>query len=258
MKIVVIGGTGLIGSKLVTKLREHGDEAVPASPDSGVNTVTGEGLAEVLEGAAVVVDVSNSSSLEYALTFFETSTRNLLDAEAAAGVGHHVLLSIVGTEHLTERGYFRGKLAQEQLIAGSSIPYSIVRATQFFEFIMGIVDGATDRDTVRVPPVLIQPMAADDVASVVARISVGPPVNGIVEVAGPEQFRLDELIRRLLGERGDAREVITDPGARYFGVELDERTLVPGDDAGLAETRLEDWLSRFAAEQQRAVSVKGA
>jgi uncharacterized protein YbjT (DUF2867 family) len=256
MKIVVIGGTGLIGSKLVKKLREHGHEAVPASPDSGVDTVTGEGLAEVLEGAAVVVDVSNSPSFEDALTFFETSTRNLLDAEAAAGVGHHVVLSIVGTEHLTESGYFRGKLAQEQLVAGSSIPYSIVRATQFFEFIMGIADGATDGDTVRVPPVLIQPTAADDVASAVARISLGPPVNGIVEVAGPEQFRLDELIRRLHDERGDAREVITDPDARYFGVKLDERTLVPGDDAGLAETRLQDWLSR--SERQRTVSARGA
>jgi uncharacterized protein YbjT (DUF2867 family) len=256
MKIVVIGGTGLIGSKLVTKLREHGHEAVPASPDSGVDTVTGEGLAEVLDGAAVVVDVSNSPSFEDALTFFETSTRNLLDAEAAASVGHHVVLSIVGTEHLTESGYFRGKLAQEQLVAASSIPYSIVRATQFFEFIMGIADGATDGETVRVPPVLIQPIAADDVASVLARISVGPPVNGIVEVAGPEQFRLDELIRRLLGERGDAREVITDPDARYVGVKMDERTLVPGDDAGLAETRLQDWLSR--SERQRTVSARGA
>jgi uncharacterized protein YbjT (DUF2867 family) len=251
MKIVVIGGSGLIGSKLVDKLREHGHETVPASPDSGVNTLTGEGVAETLEGAAVVVDVSNSPSDEDALTFFETSTRNLLDAEAAAGVRHHVALSIVGTERLSERRYFRGKLAQEQLIAGSSIPYSIVRATQFFEFIDSIADGATDGDTVRVPPVLIQPMAADDVASKVAGISVAPPVNGLVEVAGPEQFRLDELIRRLLGERGDAREVITDPGARYFGVELDERTLVPGDDAGLAETRLEDWLSRSVAAQQR-------
>jgi uncharacterized protein YbjT (DUF2867 family) len=258
MKIVVIGGSGLIGSKLVNKLGELGHQAVPASPDSGVNTVTGEGLAEVLEGAAVVVDVSNSPSFEDALTFFETSTRNLLDAEAAAGVSHHVALSVVGTERLSESGYFRGKIAQEKLIEGSSIPYSIVRATQFFEFIKGIADAATDDNTVRLAPVLIQPMAAEDVASAVARISVGSPVNGIVEVAGPEQFRLDELIRRGLRERGDAREVITDPHARYFGAKLNERTLVPGDDASLAETRLQDWLSRSAAEQQRTVSVKGA
>jgi uncharacterized protein YbjT (DUF2867 family) len=256
MKIVVIGGSGLIGSKLVDKLREQGHETVPASPDSGVNTLTGEGLAEALARAAVVVDVSNSSSAEDALTFFETSTRNLLDAEAAMGVRHHVALSIVGTERLSERRYFRGKLAQEQLIAGSSIPYSIVRATQFFEFIDSIAAGAADGDAVRVPPVLIQPMAADDVASAVARISVGPPVNGIVEVAGPEQFGLDELIRRLLGERGDARDVITDPHARYFGATLNERTLVPGDDARLAETRFEDWLSR--SEPQQAVSGREA
>jgi uncharacterized protein YbjT (DUF2867 family) len=247
MKIVVIGGSGLIGSKLVRKLLEHGHQAVPASPSSGVNTLTGEGLAEVLDSAAVVVDVSNSPSFEDAavLNFFETSTSNLLDAEAAAGVDHHVALSIVGTERLSEGGYFRAKIAQENLIKRSSIQYSIVRATQFFEFeLKRIADDATDGNTVRLAPVLIQPMAAEDVASAVGRISVGSPVNGIVEVAGPQQFRLDELIRRFLRERRDPREVITDPHARYFGVELDERTLLPGDDARLAETRFDDWLSQ--------------
>jgi uncharacterized protein YbjT (DUF2867 family) len=246
MKIVVIGGSGLIGSKLVRKLLEHGHQAVPASPDSGVNTLTGEGLAEALDSAAVVVDVSNSPSFEDAavLNFFETSTGNLLDAEAAAGVGHHVALSVVGTERLSESGYFRAKIAQEKLIKRSSIQYSIVHATQFFEFIERIADDATDGNTVRLAPVLIQPMAAEDVASAVGRISVGSPVNGIVEVAGPQQFRLDELIRQFLRERRDPREVITDPHARYFGAELDERTLLPGDDARLAETRFDDWLSQ--------------
>jgi uncharacterized protein YbjT (DUF2867 family) len=254
MKIVVIGGTGLIGSKLVEKLREHGHEAVPASPDSGVNTITGEGLAEVLEGAQVVVDVSNSPSFEdeAVLTFFETSTRNILEAEAAAGVGHHVALSVVGTDRLSESGYFRGKIAQEKLIEESPMPYSIVHATQFFEFVKSIADAATDGDTVRLAPVLIQPMAADDVAAAVGRTAVGPPVNGIVEVAGPEQFRLDELIRRGLEERDDPREVVADPDARYFGAKLDERTLVPGDGAAFAETRFEDWLN-----QQTSLTTPG-
>ena len=246
---MVIGGSGLIGSKLVRKLLGHGHQAVSASPDSGVNTLTGEGLAEALTSAAVIVDVSNSPSFEDAavLKFFETSTGNLLDAESAAGVGHHVALSVVGTERLSESGYFRAKIAQEILIRRSSIPYSIVHATQFFEFIKRIADDATDGNTVRLAPVLIQPMAAEDVASALGRISVGSPVNGIVEVAGPQQFRLDELIRRVLSERDDPREVITDPHARYFGAELGERTLVPGDDARLAETRFDDWLSQTAA-----------
>ena len=254
MKIVVIGGTGLVGSKLVEKLREHGHEAVPASPDSGVNTLTGEGLAEVLEGADVVVDVSNSPSFEdeAVLAFFETSTRNLLEAEGAAGVGHHVALSVVGTDRLSESGYFRGKIAQETLIEGSPIPYSIVHATQFFEFVKSIADGATDGDTVRLAPVLIQPMAADDVAAAVAKAAVGPPVNGIVEVGGPEQFRLDEFIRRGLEARDDPRDVIADPDARYFGAKLDERTLVPDGDASLAETHFEDWLN-----QQTNVATSG-
>jgi uncharacterized protein YbjT (DUF2867 family) len=248
MKIVVIGGSGLIGSKLVTRLGDHGHEAVAASPDSGVNTLTGDGLADALAGAAVVVDVSNSPSFDDAavLEFFETSTRNLLAAEAAAGVGHHVALSVVGTERLTESGYFRAKIAQEQLIHDSAIPYSIVHATQFFEFVKSIAAAATEGDTVRLAPVLIQPIAADDVARAVSRVSVGSPVNGIVEVAGPEQLRLDELIRRGLSARNDPRKVIADPHARYFGAELSERTLVPGADARLGETRFEDWLRQPA------------
>jgi uncharacterized protein YbjT (DUF2867 family) len=249
MKIVVIGGTGLIGSKLVSMLRQQGHEVLAASPASGVNTMTGEGLAEALAGAQVVVDVTNSPSFEAnaVMEFFETSTRNILKAEATAGVGHHVALSVVGTERLSESGYFRGKIAQEKLIRESSMPYSIVHATQFFEFIKGIADGATVGNTVRLAPVLIQPMAAEDVASALDRISVGSPVNGVVEVAGPQQFRLDELIRLWLSERHDPREVIADPQARYFGAILGERTLLPGNDARLAETRLEDWLKQSLA-----------
>ncbi len=246
MKIVVIGGSGLIGSKLVKKLGEFGYQAVAASPNSGVNTLTGEGLAEVLEGASVVVDVSNSPSWEDAavMTFFETSTRNLLAYEAAAGVGHHVALSVVGSERLIESGYFRAKIAQENLIKESSIPYSIIRATQFFEFVKSIADLSTDNNKVRLPPALIQPMAADDVASAVGRIAIGSPVNGTVEIGGPEKFRLDELIRGSLAARKDPREVVADPQARYYGAELSERTLVPGDDARLGETHFKDWLSR--------------
>jgi uncharacterized protein YbjT (DUF2867 family) len=260
VKIVVIGGTGLVGSKVVARLEEDGHEAVAASPDSGVNTITGEGLADVLVDAAVVVDVSNSPSFEdeAVLTFFETSTRNLLEAEAGAGVGHHVALSVVGTDRLTESGYFRGKIAQERLIEASPVPYSIVHATQFFEFVRSIADAATDGDTVRLAPVLIQPMAADDVASAVARTAVGPPASGIVEVAGPQQFRLDEFIRHGLEERDDPREVVADPDARYFGARLGERTLVPGGDAMLAETRFDDWLGRSATQPARAPTGKGA
>src|SRR2546423_1204639 len=248
MKIVVIGGTGLIGSKLVTKLREHGHEAVAASPNSGVNTLTGEGLAEVLKGASVVVDVSNSPSWEDAavLKFFETSTRNLLTYEAAAGVGHHVALSVVGTDQLSESGYFRAKIAQEKLIKESSIPYTIVHATQFFEFVKGIADISMVGDKVHVPPVLFQPMAAEDVANLVGRIAVSPPVNGTVEIGGPEQFRLDELVRRRLTTLKDPREVVADPNARYSGARVSERTLVPGDNARLGETRFETWLTQSA------------
>jgi len=245
MKIVVIGGSGLIGSKLVTKLRERGHETLAASPASGVNTLTGQGLAAALEGASVVTDVSNSPSFEDAavLEFFETSTSNLLAAESAAGVGHHVALSVVGTERLPDSGYMRAKVAQEKLIKASSIPYSIVHATQFFEFINRIADDATSGNTVRLAPVLIQPMAAEDVASALAEVVVGPPVNGIIEVAGPQQFRLDELVRNTLRERHDPREVITDPHAPYNGAQLHERTLVPAAGARLATTRFDDWLN---------------
>ncbi len=246
MKIVVIGGSGLIGSKLVRKLREHGHQVVPAALDTGVNTITGEGLAEAIAGTAVVVDVSNSPSFEDAavLKFFETSTGNLLKEEASAGVGHHVALSVVGTERLSESGYMRAKMAQENLIRRSSIPYSIIHATQFFEFLKRIADEATDGNTVRLASVLIQPMAAEDVAVALVSVAEGPPVNGILEVAGPQKFRLDELIRQILSESGDSREVITDPRARYYGAQLGERTLVAGDDARLAETRFDDWLSQ--------------
>jgi uncharacterized protein YbjT (DUF2867 family) len=249
MKIVVIGGTGLIGSKLVSKLGEHGHAAVAASPDTGVNTLTGEGLDEALEGASAVVDVSNAPAWEDAavMEFFTTATGNLLAAEAAAGVAHHVALSVVGTERLTESGYFRAKLAQEQLIAGSSMPYSIVRATQFYEFMQRIAADATEGNTVRLPPALIQPMAADDVASGVGRVSVGAPINGTVEIAGPEQFRLDELIRGALATRNDPREVVSDPQARYFGINPSERALLPGPDARLAETRFNTWLEQQLA-----------
>ena len=249
MKIVVIGGTGLIGSKLVNRLRGQGHEAVAAAPNTGVNTLTGEGLAEVLQSASVVVDVSNSPSWEDAavLNFFNTSTRNLLTYEAAAGVKHHVALSVVGTEQLSESGYFRAKIAQEKLIKESSIPYTIIHATQFFEFIKGIADISIVDGKVHLPPVLFQPMAADDVASAVGKIAVGQPVNGIVEIGGPEQFRLDELVRQRLATLKDPREVIADPSARYSGAQISENTLVPGNNARLGETRYETWLSQSAA-----------
>jgi uncharacterized protein YbjT (DUF2867 family) len=249
MKIVVIGGTGLIGSKLVGKLREDGHEPLAASPDTGVDTITGAGLAEALDGAEVVVDVSNAPDWEDAavLEFFQTSTHNVLAAEAVAGIRHHVALSVVGTERLQESGYFRAKLAQEDLIKGSSIPYSIVHATQFFEFVERIADAATDGDTVRLPPALIQPMAAADVASALGRVSLGRPVNGVVEIAGPDRFRLDELIRDVLKVQGDSREVVADPNARYFGVAPGRRTLLPGDDARIAETHFDDWRARSRA-----------
>jgi uncharacterized protein YbjT (DUF2867 family) len=244
MRIIVIGGSGLIGSKLIPKLAKQGHEALAASPKSGVNTLTGEGLAEALKGASVVVDVSNAPSWEDAavMKFFETSTRNLIAYEATAGVEHHVALSVVGSERLLESGYFRAKIAQENLIKGSSIPYSIIRATQFFEFVKGIADFSTDGNKVRLPTALIQPMAADDVASEVGRVATGSPVNGTIEVGGPEKFRLDELVRRGLAAWKDPREVVAAPHARYYGVELSESTLLPGDDARLCETRFVDWL----------------
>ena len=246
MKVVVIGGTGLIGSRVVAKLRDEGHDAVPASPDTGVNTLTGQGLEDVLQGASVVVDVSNSPSFEEmaVMNFFTTSTRNLLRYAATAGVRHYVALSVVGTERIPDSPYLRAKNAQESLITSGGIPYSIVHATQFFEFMKRIADEATDGTTVRLPPVLIQPMAADDVATAVATIAVSTPLNGIVEVGGPQQFRFDELIRQDLRERHDSRTVVTDPHARYFGAELAERSLVPGKDARLGEIRLEDWSHR--------------
>jgi uncharacterized protein YbjT (DUF2867 family) len=248
MKIVVIGGTGLIGSTVVTRLREHGHEAVAASPDTGVNTITGEGLSDVLHAAQVVIDVSNSPSFEEsaALQFFETGTTNLLAAAADAGVGHYVALSVVGTERLGASGYFRGKAAQEKLITSSSLPYSIVHATQFFEFVQTIAATATDGDTVRVPSALIQPMAAADVSGVVGRVSAGAPLNRVLEVGGPEQFRFADLLRTGLAARNDPRQVVEDHEATYFGYRLDERTLVPDDGAEIAPTTFATWLEQTA------------
>jgi uncharacterized protein YbjT (DUF2867 family) len=246
MKIVVIGGTGLIGSKLVALLRERGEEAVPVSPETGVNTLTGEGLPAALAGARVVVDVTNSPAFEDAavMNFFVTSSRNLLAAEAAADVRHHVALSVVGTDRLQDSGYFRAKLAQEKLIETSGIPYTILRSTQFFEFMGRIADSGGDRETVRVSPALVQPIVSDDVAAALADIVLGPPANGTIEVAGPERARLDEVVRRVLIARHDAREVIADVHARYFGAGLNDRSLIPGSNARIGATRLEAWLSR--------------
>ena len=253
MKIVVIGGSGLIGSKLVAKLRESGHEPLAASPSSGVDTLTGEGLAEALEGAEVVVDVSNAPDWDEAavMAFFLTSSRNILAAEAVTGVGHHVALSVVGVDRLADSGYFRAKLAQEEAIRAATVPYTIVRATQFFEFLGRIADSNTDGETVRVPPVLVQPEAADDVAAALAVVAVGAPVNGTVELAGPERFHLDELARRVLGANGDPRRVEPDGRARYFGARLDDRSLVPGDDTRIAPTRFEDWLSQTMVGKTR-------
>jgi uncharacterized protein YbjT (DUF2867 family) len=246
MKLVVIGGTGLVGSTVVTLLRDHGHEAIAASPATGVDTLTGEGLADVLTGASVVVDVSNSPSFEdgAVLEFFETSTRNLLDGEAAAGVGHHVAVSIVGADLLPDSGYLRAKVAQERLIESSAIPWSIVRSTQFIEFVPRIADGSTQGDTVRLPPVGFQPVAAADLAATVAKVAVGQPLNGRIEVAGPDRFRFDELVQRVLNARNDPRRVATDPDARYFGTRLADGSLVPQGDAVLGETHVEDWLAQ--------------
>ena len=246
MKIVVMGGTGLIGSKLVEKLRNDGHAPLAASPDTGVNTLTGEGLADALEGAHVVVDVENAPDWDDAavLDFFQTSSRNLEAAETAAGVGHHVTLSVVGADRLTESGYMRAKVAQEELVKAGPIPYTIVRATQFFEFIGRIADSAAEGDTIRLSPALVQPEAADDVVSTLADVAVGAPLNDTVEVAGPEAFRLDELARRVLEARDDLRQVKADVHARYFGAELDDESLTPGDGARIAPTRFEDWLSQ--------------
>jgi len=245
MKIVVIGGTGLIGSKLVSRLREQGHEAVAASPGTGVDTVTGQGLAEALAGAHVVVDVSNAPDWGDAavMDFFQTSTRNILAAETAAGVGHHVALSVVGTERLQGSGYFRAKLAQEEAIKAAAIPSTILRATQFFEFIGRIADSSTHDGTVSLPPLFFQPAAADDVAAALADIAQGAPVNGTVELAGPERFRLDEFVRRYLSATSDLRQVVTDARAPYYGLQVsDEHALVPGDNPRIGATRFADWL----------------
>jgi uncharacterized protein YbjT (DUF2867 family) len=247
MKIVVIGGTGLVGSKLVNKLRQAGHDVVAASPASGVNTITGQGLAEALAGAQVVVDVANSPSFEDGpvMEFFETSGRNLLAAEAEAGVGHHVALSIVGADRVPDSGYLRAKMAQEKLIKASKIPYTIVRSTQFFEFMGGIAQSATTGQTVRLSPALLQPIASDDVVAALADVAVGPPANGTIEIAGPERVGLEALVRRFLSASKDARQVVSDVHARYYGAELDDRSLTPGDKARLGRTRFEDWLNRF-------------
>ena len=246
MKIVVIGGSGLIGTKLVNNLRHHGHDVVAASPSSGVNTITGEGLAKALTSAQVVVDVANSPSWEdtAVLDFFETSGRNLLAAEGAAGVGHHVALSVVGTDRLLASGYFRAKMAQENLIKGSKIPFTIVRATQFFEFVGAIAQFSTEGATVRLSSALMQPIVSDDVAVALADVAIAEPLNDTVEVAGPEPIRMDELVRRFLSAKGDPRKVITDVRALYYGVEVNDQSLVPGDNPRLGPTRFEDWLTQ--------------
>ncbi|TWD72023.1 uncharacterized protein YbjT (DUF2867 family) [Kribbella amoyensis] len=243
MRIVVIGGTGLIGSKVVEKLTEHGHEAVVAVPKTGVNTLTGAGLAEVMKGTDVVVDVSNSPSFEAdaVMEFFRTSTTNVLAAEAEAGVGHHVALSVVGTERLPDSGYFRAKIAQEELIEKSAIPYSLVHATQFYEFVQAIADAADDGGTVRIAPVAFRPMAAEDVAKAVGRTAVGTPLNGRIDIAGPQEYQMDEFFRRALKAHSDPRDVVTDPHAKYFGAELAERTLVPAGDATFGDLTYGDW-----------------
>jgi uncharacterized protein YbjT (DUF2867 family) len=245
MKIVVIGGSGLIGTKLVNDLRKRGHEVVAASPSTGVNTVTGEGLTEALIGTQVVVDVANAPLWEdkAVLAFFETSGRNLLAAEAVAGVGHHIALSVVGTDRLLASGYFRAKMAQENLIKASKIPYTIVRATQFFEFVGAIAQSASDGQTVRLPPALMQPIVSDDVAAALADVAVADPLKRTVDLAGPEKIRMDDLVRQFLVASGDTREVITDPQARYYGVAVNDQSLTPGDNPLIGSTRFEDWLS---------------
>jgi len=249
MKIVVIGGSGLIGKKLVNNLRQQGHQVVAASPSSGVNTLTGEGLAEALTGAEVVVDVANAPSWEdkAVMEFFETTGRNLLAAEAAAKVRHHVALSVVGAERLLASGYFRAKMAQENLIKASRIPYTIVRATQFFEFVGGIAESASDGHTLRLPPAMMQPIAADDVAAALADIAVEEPLNGTIELAGPEPIRMDELVLRFLSANHDTRQVTTDVQALYYGIKVNDQSLTPGDHPRIGPTRFGDWLDRSAS-----------
>ena len=255
MKIVVIGGSGLIGTKVVSNLRQRGHEVVAASPSTGVNTLTGEGLAKALDGAQVVVDVANSPSFEDkpALEFFETSGRNLLAGEAAAGVRHHVALSVVGTDRLlgsgpgSLSGYFRAKMAQENLIKASGIPFTVVHATQFFEFVKNIAQSSTGGSTVRLSSVLMQPIVSDDVAAAVAEVALGQPINGMIEVAGPDRIRQDELVRQYLSATGDSRKVIIDVNAGYYGIEVNDQSLVPGDNPRLGPTHYKDWLNRSTA-----------
>ncbi|MGH6822212.1 MAG: SDR family oxidoreductase [Methylocella sp.] len=251
MKIVAIGGSGLIGTKVVSRLRQKGHEVVAASPNSGVNTVTGEGLAEALTGARVVVDLANSPSFEdkAALEFFETSGRNLLAAEAAAGVTHHVALSVVGTDRLLEMGYFRAKMAQENLIKASRIPYTIVRSTQFFEFIGVIAQAGTVGQTTHLSPALFQPIASDDVADAVADVTLGGPVNGTIEIAGPDRVPIDELVGRFLSATHDPRTVVADVHAGYYGIEVNDQSLVPGDNPRIGAIRFEDWLSQSTRQK---------
>jgi len=252
MKLVVLGGTGLIGTKLVKLLRSEGHEVIPASPSLGINSITGEGLSEALTGTQVVVDVTNAPSWEdkAVLEFFETSTRNALAAEVKVGVGHHVALSIVGCDRLPASGYLRAKVAQEKLIKASPIPYTIVRATQFFEFIGGIADSATNEQTVRLPSALFQPILSDDVAAALAKIAVAKPLNGTVELAGPDAIPFDEVVRQYLSAHNDPRTVVTDEQARYFGTPLEKRSLVPeGENALLGSVRFADWLSRTAPQR---------
>jgi uncharacterized protein YbjT (DUF2867 family) len=246
MKIVVIGGTGLVGTKVVSHLRAFGHEAVAASPNTGVNTMTGQGLADVLSAARVIIDVTNPPSFEdkAVMDFFKTSTGNVLKYGAAAGVRHIVTLSVVGADRLSESPYIQGKLVQEQLIKESELPYSIVHATQFFEFLKTIADISTQGNQVHLAPVLMQPMAADEVAKALATVSIGAPVNGVIEFGGPEKFRLDELIRLYLSAIGDSRQVVLDPTSPYYGAHVKERTLIPEDDASLGSVRFEDWLSQ--------------
>jgi uncharacterized protein YbjT (DUF2867 family) len=257
MKIVVVGGTGLIGTKLVNNLREQGHEVVAASPSKGVNTLTGEGLAEAMVGAEVVVDVANSPSFEDkpVMEFFETSGRNLLAADGVAGVKHHVALSVVGTDRLLASGYFRAKLVQENMIKTSAIPYTIIRAAQFFEFVGAIAQSATDGQTVRLPSAMMQPIASDDVAVIIADIAVGKPLNATIDIAGPEKIRMDELVRRFLSANRHTRKVVTDDNAPYYGIEVNDQSLTPDSPERLGKTRFDDWLGRTIAQKQGALTA---
>ncbi|MCU1323406.1 MAG: nucleoside-diphosphate-sugar epimerase [Acidobacteriaceae bacterium] len=251
MKIVVIGGSGLIGKKVVQRLRDAGHNAIAASPSSGVDTLTGAGLTEAMEGAQVVIDVANSPSFEDAavLNFFKTSARNILAAEEAAGVRHHIALSVVGADRLPDSGYMRAKVAQEAAIQAAAVPYTIVRATQFFEFIGAIADGSTVDGAIRLPPALMQPIAAEDIATALADIAVQPPQNGIIEVAGPEPIRMDAIVRQLLTAKHDPRQVVTDPEARYFGAVVNDQSITPGDAPRTTATRFEDWLRQSTPQK---------